>query len=268
MKYSLLFIFSSVFMLIGGQILLSQSKKYEPNPKGYLVERYGLTQKQESQINKFSHLRTIAIDSLASLGLSPQLYRQKRDSITDIYYARVQTVLTLDQQKKFNPEAMKAARTGEIKSLKLPVETEIAMGALKAEYEKSLKAIEGLSYKETKTKRAAIEAEYRRELRNLLGEDKYTEWLSYKNGAIERKFKSQFGFTNEQFKQYKAIEKWQAVQIMIVKNTETSPEERAAKVAEIKQAKVDSLRTLLPLEQFEKWYEYYRRKEMQRTYNR
>ena len=243
----------------------AQTREYKPNPTGYLVERYGVTPAQEERINWYSWLRSRALDSLQAKGLSPQAYRAQRDSVTDIYYERVRTVLTPEQQTRFNPEALKAARAGEVKVLKLPAEKEIAIGALKSEYEKSLKATEGQPYRETKAQRSAIEAEYRESLRGLLGEEKYGEWLNYKNGATARKFKNQFGFTESQYEQYKGIEKWQAVQILVIKNTATSPEERVQKIEETKQAKVDSLRAVLPQEQFEKWNEYYQRKEAQRA---
>ena len=51
----------------------------------------------------------------------------------------------------------------------------------------------------------------------------------------------------------------------MIKNTATSPEDRVQKIEETKQAKVDSLRAVLPEEQFGKWYDYYRRKEAQRA---
>lgn len=256
---------SWMLILATAQTIKAQTKEYKPNPTGYLVERYGVTQEQEDRINWFSYLRSTAIDSLSTLGLPQDEYRRQRDSVTDIYYERVRTVLTPEQQARFNPEALKAARAGEVKILKLPVEKEIAMGALKAEYEKSLKATDGQPYKEMKAQRAAIEAEYRENLRGLLGEEKYGEWLKYKNGATARKFKNQFGFTESQYEQYKGIEKWQAVQILVIKNTAVSPEERVQKIEETKQAKVDSLRAVLPEEQFGKWYDYYQRKEAQRA---
>ncbi len=264
-KVLLSFIISGTTSLIAIYPGLAQSKTYKPNPKGYLVERYGVSQKQETLINRFSRQRTVAIDSLTALGLSPQIYRHKRDSVTDLYYERVMTVLTPEQQAKFNPEAMKAARAGEVKRLGLSADKEIAMGKLKVEYDKSLKMLEGLPDKEANEKRATIEAGYRQSLRNLLGEEKYSEWLSYKNGATARRFKNQFGFTEEQYEQYKTIAKWQAVQILTIKNTVQSPEERKTRIAEIKQMKIDSLRTVLPREQFGKWFEYYQRKEAERA---
>ncbi len=257
-----------MLMLAAAQAASAQSGADTPNhnPRGYLVERYGVTQEQEDMINRLSRRRSDMIDSLSALGLPPHAYRSQRDSVTDIYYQQVRSVLTPEQQLRFNPEALKAARTGEVKALNLPVETEIAMGALKAGREQSMQAADALPHKEAKVRRAAVEADYRRELRLLLGEEKYGEWLAYKNGATERKFKTEFGFTDEQFERYKTIERREAVQVAAIKSVAMSPEERDRRITEARQAKVDSMRVILTGSQFDKWLEYCLRKEERRAH--
>lgn len=267
MKYFLLQLIVGIVLVspATGLSVFAQSKKQAPTPKGDLVKKYGVTQEQENKIKKFSKQRSVSIDSLAALNLPVNVYRQQRDSVTDIYYERVQSILTPAQREKFSSAAFKAARSREIKILNLSVDKEIAMGALKSKYEKSMKSLDGLPKKEIKAQRIAIEVDYKKELRSLLGDEKYGEWLSYKEGATERKFKNRFGFTDRQYEQYKAIEKWQAVQVMIIKSTANSPEERLGNIEKAKCAKVDSLRAVLPQEQFDKWYEYYQYKEVKRA---
>ena len=63
--------------------------------------------------------------------------------MTDIYYARIGSILTEEQKSEFDPEAFKAAKAKEIRILELPVEKEMAMGKLKAEYDKSVASLSG-----------------------------------------------------------------------------------------------------------------------------
>ena len=239
-KTILTMIAASVLMPWSNQCL--QAQDYRPNPEGYLMERYGVTAWQEEMINWYSWIRSRELDSLKTLDLVPQEYRKERDSVTYIYYARIGRILTEEQKSKFDPEAFKAAKAKEIRILGLPVEKEIAMGKLKAEYDKSVAALSGLPYREMKHRKSALDSEYRGKIKTLLGEEKYGEWTAYKNSAVERKFKEQFGFTDSEFELYKELENRQAVEILVIRNTVTEPVERVGKIAAAKQAKVDSLR--------------------------
>lgn len=265
-KTILTMIAASVLMPWSNQCL--QAQDYRPNREGYLMERYGVTAWQEEMINWYSWIRSRELDSLKTLDLAPQEYRKERDSVTYIYYARIGSILTEEQKSKFDPEAFKAAKAKEIRMLELPVEKEIAMGKMKSEYDKSVAALSGLPYREKKQRKAVLDSEYRGKIKMLIGEEKYGEWTAYKNSAVERKFKEQFGFTDSEFELYKELENRQAVEILVIKNTETEPMERGEKIAAAKQAKVDSLRAVLPHETFGKWYEYYQRKEAQRQQSR
>lgn len=228
-----------------------------------LAANYGISEEQVGFVQKFSLIRTRQIDSLGRLNLPAPEFREKRDKVTDEYYQRIFTILTTEQQKLFDAEAFKAARSGEVTSLHLPPMTAVEMGRIKAAYTKTVKALDdqGLSARNYKETRARLDEKYRTDLKTFLGEEKFAEWIMYKNSENERRFKKTFGFTDEQYRQYIALENSQAIEILKIKNSELSAPDRSRKIAEAKRKKVEAMREMLSSDVFKRWNEYYIRKE-------
>lgn len=224
---------------------------------------YGITEEQAGFVQQFSFIRSRQIDSLAKLGLPADEFRKKRDDVTDDYYRRIYSILTAEQQSRFNPEAFKAARSGEVKVLNLPARTAVEMGGIKAAYLKSVNELNALnlSRPDYKVKKAEIERQYRFQLKALLGESKFAEWQHYKATEHERRFKQTFGFTDDQYRQFIEIENFQAVETLKIKKGSLSSGEKQQKIQKLREDKIEKLRGLLSQESFDKWYEYYQRKE-------
>lgn len=224
---------------------------------------YGITETQAGFVQKFSHIRTLQIDSLSKLNLTAQEFRKERDKVTDKYYLQIYSILTAEQQKLFNAEAFKAARSGEVTSLNLPPMKAIEMGKIKADYINSIQELEKqqLSDREFKFRKSRLDKQYRSDIHNFLGDAKFSEWLNYKESENERRFKNVFGFTDGQYKKYIELENREAVLILKIKNSGISTNERAQKIADAKTEKVSALKELLSANVFAKWYEYYLRKE-------
>ncbi len=228
-----------------------------------LSSTYGISEEQAGFVQKFSFIRTRQIDSLSRLNLPAPEFREKREEVTDEYYQRIFSILTAEQRELFDAEAFKAARSGEVTSLNLPPMKAVRMGRIKAEYLRSVKALEKreLPLGEFREARAGLDAKYRSDLKAFLGEAKFAEWVAYKDSENERRFKKTFGFTDEQYRQYISLENSQAIEILKIKNSGLPADERARKISEAKEKKVRSMREMLPDEVFKKWNEYHTRKE-------
>lgn len=228
-----------------------------------LSATYGISEEQAGFVQKFSHTRTQQIDSLSRLNLPAPEFREQRERVTDEYYQRIFSILTAEQQRLFDAEAFKAARSGEVTVLNLPPMKAVEMGRIKAAYLKEIKAIEEkkLPSREYKAAKAEVDERYSSDLKAFLGEKKFAEWVSYKDSENERRFKKTFGFTDEQYRQYIALENQQAVEILKIKNSGLSADERSRKIADAKLKKVKAMKEILPEDAFNKWNEYYQRKE-------
>lgn len=227
------------------------------------MREYGLSELQALRIQQFSRERTLLIEALAARDLPGPEMRAERDAITDAYYQKIAGILTPEQRAQFRPEAYKAVRTDEIKGLNLPREKALEMGGLKAGYEARIAALnaESITPKERKSQKELLDKEYRDKLRELLGAEKYAEWLHFKNTALERKYKTRYGFTTAQFNKYKEIENKTAVDLFAIRQSAKPADEKATKTEAVKESKVESLRAILPSGQFEKWYADYMRTE-------
>ena len=66
------------------------------------------------------------------------------------------------------------------------------MGALKADYEAKQKElmVRDLPAKEQKSQREILEKNYRADVKRLIGDEKYAEWIAFKNTELERKYKN------------------------------------------------------------------------------
>lgn len=224
---------------------------------------YGISEEQASFVQKFSYIRTRKIDSLSRLNLPAPEFRKQREKVTDEYYQSIFSILTAEQQKLFDAEAFKAARSGEVTALNLPPMKAVEMGRIKAAYVKDVKAVEDkkLQSREYKAAKTELDKKYRSDLKAFLGEKKFAEWVSYKDSENERRFKKTFGFTDEQYKKYIALENQQAIDILKIKNSGLSADERSRKIADAKKKKVTAMKEMLPEDVFNKWNEYYQRKE-------
>lgn len=241
---------------------LSESEKQRQE----LSKTYGITVEQAALVQKFSYSRTRQIDSLSKLGLPTEEFRDKRESVTDEYYMKIFSILTSEQQKLFDIDAFKAARTGEVKVLHLPAMKAIEMGRIKAGYLKAVKELDeaNLSTREYRDRKSGLDRKYRSDLKAFLGEKKFAQWKEYKDSENERRFKQNFGFTDEQYKKYVSIENALAIEILKIKNSSLPAAEREQKIAEAKSRKVEAMKEMLPKDAFDKWFDYHQRKENKR----
>lgn len=246
----------------------AQSSEFAANEKQRqeLMKEYGLTEDQARSIQIFSRERTDRIEALKTRNLSDQTYREEREIITDEYYQKIADILTPEQRAKFNPEAFKAARSGEITRLELPRATAIQMGALKADYEAKQKELmaRDLPSIEQKSQKEDLEKSYRADVKRLIGDEKYADWVAFKNTELERKYKNKYQFTDTQFEQYKQIENKKAVDIYAIKKSAIPAAEKKEKIQAVKEWKVEQMRGILSAEQFEKWHADYLRAEQNR----
>lgn len=257
-----------IFFVMGGSCKVLAQSEYAANEKQRqeLMKEYGLTEDQARSIQIFSRERTDRIEALKTRNLSEQKYREEREIITDEYYQKIVDILSPAQCAKFNPEAFKAARSGEITRLKLTKTKAIQMGALKADYEAQRKELmaRDLPAKEQKSQRETLEKNYRADVKRLIGDEKYADWVAFKNTELERKYKNKYQFTDTQFEQYKQIENKKAVDIYTIKKSAISAAEKKTKIQAVKEWKIEQLRKILSAEQFEKWHADYLRAEQQR----
>jgi len=256
------------FAISGNCKIQAQSSGYAANEKQRqeLMKEYGLTEDQARSIQIFSRERTDQIEALKTQNLSEQKYREERENITDEYYRKIANILTPEQRAKFNPEAFKSARSGEITRLKLSNAKALKMGALKAEYEARKKelAAQNLPAKEQKSQKEALLKNYRADVKRVIGDEKYADWVAFKNSELERKYKNKYEFTDVQFEQYKQIENKKAVDIYTIKKSAISAAEKKEKIQAVKGWKIEKMREILSAEQFEKWYADYLRAEQNR----
>ncbi len=230
-------------------------------------KEFGLTEQQGIIIQKLSFKRTRQIDSLNQISMPNDEFLKKRDDITNEYYMNVKAILTEEQKALFNIGALKAARTDEIRILKLPPRTAIEMGKLKDAY---IKSIEGLpkNKKERRIQKAELEEEYHTNIYNLIGKDKFAVWIKFRETRLERKYIEKYSFTKEQFNLYKEFENKQAIDILKIKNSAIAKEIKKIKIQEIKNRKIKNVEKILSAEQFQKWYSDYIQAEERKQHDK
>ena len=255
----LLFCILSCLLIVVSAFAQDTSKE-SLKQREMMIREFGITDAQAIQIQKFSFIRSRQIDSLNKLRLSPKELAEQRESVTDIYYAKVISILTPEQVKAYPVDALKAARTNEITGLELSPRMSVKLGLLKADYEKALKNLPE-NKRERKNARQNLESKYACSVKSLIGDDKFNEWMAFRNSKLERVFMNNFGFTKEQFLKYQELENMQAVEIMKIRSLAIPKEEKKSRIRAVKEAKIESLRDILPSEQFSKWYKSYHQKE-------
>lgn len=66
----------------------------------------------------------------------------------------------------------------------------------------------------------------------------------------------------EQYMQYQSLENQQAVAILCIKTSPIPHEEKQERIAQVKSEKIEKLRQILSVEQFDKWYGAYLENEI------
>lgn len=263
-KYLLfiLMVFLSSTHLLLSKDTLEESYKRSAIQRKELSKKYGISEEQAGFVQKFSFIRTKKIDSLVKLNLPRKQFLIERENVTDEYYDNIYQILTEEQRRDFNPEVFKAARTGEIKVLRLPTKEALAMGKIKADYLKLLKALSdgNLPKTEKRLLKEKYDREYQEKLKNFLSAENFKKWKHYKNTADIRLFRNKFGFSKEQYKQYIEIQNKKAIEIYKINNSTISLEERAEKTKEVERKEIEQLKSILSSKAFMKWFNYYKRK--------
>lgn len=168
--------------------------------------------------------------------------------------------LQIEQIAKYSIDVIKMANFKEIKHLSLPPLRALEMCEIKVAFKKSAL---NLSKKdpEYKSKRQALKEQYHSTMRQLLGAEKFMQWIEYQNRALERKYIKKYGFTMEQFRKYQDLENRLAVTILRIKSSAMPKEDKLRRILEAKEEKIASLRQYLPAEVFDKWHKAYLEKE-------
>ncbi len=256
------------FAIASNYEIQAQPSEFAANEKQRqeLIKEYGLTENQARSIQIFSRKRTDQIEALKTQNLSEQKYREKREAITDEYYRKIGDILTPEQRANFNPAACKAAKSGEITRLNLSNAKALEMGALKAEYEARQKELsaQNLPAKEQKSQKETLLKNYRANVKRVIGNEKYADWVAFKNSELERKYKNKYEFTEVQFEQYKQIENKKAVDIYTIKKSAIPAAEKKEKIQTVKDWKIEKMREILSDSQFEKWHADYLHAEQNR----
>lgn len=164
--------------------------------------------------------------------------------------------LTESQVSPYCNDAFNYVSYNEIKLLNLPPLKALQMGELKAEYESSLRELPQDLPEKSKRKKE-LKSHFHQSIKELIGTDKFLEWIAYLDKRLERKFINEYGFTPEQFQIYQDLENWQAVSIMRIKSSAIPKEEKLRRIQQIQNTKIDNLKKTLPSEQFEKWHKVY-----------
>ena len=168
--------------------------------------------------------------------------------------------LLLEQIAKYSIDAIKIANSNEVKHLSLSPIAALEMGEIKATYQKSMHEV-SKGDPEYKSKQRALKEHYHSSVRQLLGAEKFIQWIEYQNRAIERKYTEQYGFTMEQFRKYQDMENRLAVTILRIRSSAIPKEEKSRRIKEVKEEKVENLRQYLPAEVFDKWHKAYLKSE-------
>ena len=130
------------------------------------------------------------------------------------------------------------------------------MGELKATYENALRTLPK-DMPEKSKKKKELKSHFYLSVKELIGTEKYMEWIAYLDKRLERKFINEYGFTYEQFQTYQDLENWQAVSIMRIKSSAIPKEEKLQRIQQIQNTKIENLKKALPAKQFQKWYKAY-----------
>lgn len=161
--------------------------------------------------------------------------------------------LAYNEVAHFDISAFTTAEDDEIQHLQLPPIIALQMGDLRAKYYKAKKALPD-SRSFGKAKQWEIEEIFRNSLKSLIGDEKFIEWFNYMGDKIKRHFKNEYGFTDEHFQIYQDIENRYTIDIQRIQSSAIPKELKSLKIQRAKEIKIECLKTLLPKEQFTKWY--------------
>lgn len=169
--------------------------------------------------------------------------------------------LTESQVSQYSMDAFLWASWQEIQSLKLSPLDALKMGELKNSYLKSIDAIP-LDQEGIWDRRRELRKKYRSDVKELIGEEKFKKWMEFPSQRMEKMYLQEYGFTEEQYMQYQSLENQQAVVILCIKTSPIPHEEKQERIAQVKSEKIEKLRQILSVEQFDKWYGAYLENEI------
>ena len=133
------------------------------------------------------------------------------------------------------------------------------MGKKKLDKGNSIAEIKGqnLPKKSERAKIKEINSSHGSDVRDIIGDKKYSQQLAYNDAKHERTFKKAYNITNEQYNKYKDLENARAIKLKTVKQSTLSPSDKKVKIDEIQGSKVEDMKSILAGEQFEKWNKSY-----------
>lgn len=249
------------------QILNSHRKNIESifTPEQYA--RYTANKAENRTIAKIRTqiLRDYAKERRKTAKIAAKDRREARKQLTEKYVRILKTYVKpgIARHMLYQVNKKQYAHTAGIKQLKLSKAKRLKMGELRLRYENRQLALrnQNLPTKERKAKLKEYKTGFRDKIKKHIGSVKYAQWIAYKAGSHQRHYKKTFGFTPEQYNQYKEIENKKAVRIMRIRKSAIPKEQKAAKIESVRQAKIESLRNILDGAQFDKWYTVYCKKQ-------
>lgn len=190
-----------------------------------MSREFGITDQQGVIIQRLSRIRTQQIDSLNRLRLPDSELKAKREAITDEYYLQISKILTEEQLKWFDVDALKAARSEEVTSLGLSPKMTVQLGKLKSDFKKARTKVitSGMAYSTIRQTLKEIETKYHKEVKSLIGEERYRAWEDFNKSKTERIYMRKHGFTPEQIAAF-SPEAFHATETEEIKTLNLSPE--------------------------------------------
>ena len=161
----------------------------------------------------------------------------------------------------------RSSKNPSIKRLKLSKEDARKMGKKKLDKGNSIAEIKGqnLPKKSERAKMKEINSSHGSDVRDLIGDKKYSQQLAYNDAKHERIFKKAYSVTNEQYNKYKDLENARAIKLKEAKQSKLSPSDKKVKISEIQGTKVEEMKSVLVGAQFDKWHKSYLKSQAKKT---
>ena len=151
-----------------------------------------------------------------------------------------------------------AVCSGGINEIDLSDEQLISVGKIYYERDRELKVLPSMppSYEKKET-RDDIMKRFDDSLLEIVGPVKFRQFVIFRDGTVERRYKTQYGFSNEEFANFVEIENQYAIERINISKYDVPAMEKDALITSAKNSKVEAMRNILPASTFEKWHAEY-----------
>lgn len=140
----------------------------------------------------------------------------------------------------------------EIQHLELAKETALKFAEMRINFSNDINSIEELypTRKERQIKIQPLKEKYHSDLKSLIGEQKYLQWMEYKRTSFDRKCLNKYGFSTNQLTEYKNIKNKEAIDILKIKRSGLELSQKKQEIEKVRNASEDQIKELLTADQY------------------